>query len=358
MDRAGAETMVMNLYRQMDREKIQFDFIVFSKEAGDYDEEINTLGGNVFQIIANNPIERVFKLKNFLEQHPEYKVIHSHTLLSSGFHLLAGKLANIPFRIAHAHSTNDNFKSKFIGKIYQFFTKQLIKKYATHFVACGKEAGDFLFETHKKVLFLPNAINTEQFAEIGEGNKDYWQKNFQIDKKTLKIIQVGRLMPVKNTSFTLKLAEYLRNSNIDFKIFFVGQGPLLNDLEIGIKKRELGVNVVLLGMRKDIPQLMAGADALIMPSFHEGFPVVLVESQAVGLPALISDTISAEVDLGMGLVDFMPLVTEIEKWAEKLNVMKQNQNLSIENRLDILNLKGFDIKTNSEMLLKLYNSLN
>ncbi|WP_312819216.1 glycosyltransferase [Kaistella carnis] len=357
MDRAGAETMVMNLYREMDREKIQFDFVVFSNGKGDYDDEIETLGGKIFHIIANNPIERIFKLRNLLKQNQEYKVIHSHTLLSTGFHLFAGSLADVPFRIAHAHSTNDNFKWKIIGKVYQFITKQLIKKNATHLIACGLEAGQFLFETDKNVLFLPNAIDIETFAEVGHHHKSYWQDNYGITSNTLKILQVGRLMPVKNPFFSLKIAESLKKSNVDFKLFFVGQGPLLNDLKIEISNLNLKENVELLGMRSDIPQLMAGADVLLMPSFHEGFPVVLVESQAVGLPAVISDGISAEVDLNVGLIHFESLTENIEKWKGKLMSTKNITTIKQKERIFHLSKQGFDIKSSAAHLFALYNKM-
>ena len=356
MDRAGAETMIMNLYRKIDRTKIQFDFVFFSDKKADYESEILKMGGKVYRILERNPIKRMFALRNLLLMHSEYKVIHGHTLFSNAFHMLAGKFAKVPYRISHSHNTSAQYSNKFVAMVYHRFSRLLIAQYSTHFIGCGNEAAEFLFPNKDDVILLPNSINTEEFASIGEHNKEYINSLFNIDKSVLKIIQVGRIQEVKNHKFSLKIAKKLKEKNINFKMLFVGQGELSHEIGKQIKDSSLSNEVVLLGLRTDIPELMAGADVMLMPSLHEGFPVVLVESQAVGLPALISNTISSEVDLGLNLIKFEGLEESIESWIDKLSKAKMQSILEQENRIMQLEEKGFDVKSNAKRLVALYNT--
>lgn len=357
MDRGGAETMIMNLYRNIDRSKFQFDFIFFTTKESDYEQEILKYGGKIHRILASNPIQQFRQLVTFFKLNRGYKIVHSHTLLNSGLNLFAAKLAGVPNRIAHAHSTNDLANKTVIGKLYKLLSLRMIKVFATDFIACGIDAANFLFSEPEDVLILQNAIDTKEFADIGEIKKNYINEKFDISHKTLKIIQVGRLQEVKNHKFSIEIAIKLKELEIPFKMIFVGQGRLYTKIENQIKDKNLIKEVLLLGLRTDIPELMAGADAMLMPSLYEGFPVVLVESQAVGLPAVISNKISSEVDLGMDLISFVDL-DDIEAWINKLNNNKIKDKSNKQDRLQKLKQKGFDVKANAKILSSLYNSMN
>lgn len=358
MDRAGAETMVMNLYRAIDRNQFQFDFLYFTAEKCDYDDEIEKLGGNIYRITESNPIRRMLATKKLLQANSQWQIIHGHTLFSNAFHVWAAKMAKVSYRIVHAHSTNDTSHKSFIGKLYKKISIQSIDKNATHFIGCGMEASKFLFPKQKEVLFLPNSIDTTYFAEIGENEKDYLNKEFHIDDSYLKIIQVGRLQTVKNHTFSLRIAKKLKENNIPFKMFFVGQGALEKELKQRIKEKNLFDEVLLIGLRSDIPQLMAGADVMLMPSLHEGFPVVLVETQSVGIPSLVSNTVSSEVDLDVGLVAFESLDASLENWVEKLSSLKHKKRIEKNERLNKLAEQGFDIHTSVQILSELYKAMN
>lgn len=358
MNRGGAETMVMNLYRAIDRTQIQFDFVSFTDSKGDYDEEILSLGGTVYRIIENGPIKRMIALQKLLQAHPEYKIVHCHTFYSNAFHLVAARRANVPYRIAHSHNTHAASKNKLIEFVYSKIAKQFIKKYATHFMACGDAAGKFLFPGTDNVLILPNAIDTGKFAEIGETHTDYLHREFNIKNTCLKIIQVGRLVPVKNPFFSIEIANALKQQNIDFQLIFVGEGELRSQIEEKINQYNLSHEVTLLGLRSDIPQLMAGSDVMIMPSLYEGFPVVLVESQAVGIPALVSDKVSPEVDLGVDLISFMSLNDGAAEWAKQIPKMTQVvRNDTTSERLAVLKQKKFDVNESVRILTDLYKSM-
>lgn len=352
MDRAGAETMLMNLYRNIDRSEIQFDFVTFTDEVGDYDVEITKLGGKIIPILASNPIERMFKLQKFLRQNPEYKIVHAHTLLSNAFHLLAAKRAGVKHRISHSHNTS-NGKSSIIKNIYEKWALITNNSLANHKIACGQQAAEYLFGTSEEVWLLPNAVDIRKMIEVADKSRNYISR--ELDDNGIKIIQVGRLNEVKNHQFSLKIAEDLKNRKIDFTLYFIGEGPLKDKLKQQVNAVSLENNVKFLGVRTDITELMASADYMIMPSLHEGFPVVLVESQATGLSAIVSDQVSREVDLGLNLIEFLPMHSK-KDWADRLFATKKNKR---DNKIiaDSLKLQGFDAVINAQKLSGFYRSL-
>ncbi|WP_171503709.1 glycosyltransferase [Acinetobacter haemolyticus] len=354
MDRAGAETMLMNLYRHIDRTQVQFDFITFTPDKGDYDDEILALGGRIYPILAKNPIERMLKLTAFLKEHSEYQIVHAHMLLNNAFHLLAAKKAGIPHRISHSHNTS-NGKSGTIANLYEKFAIFLNKSLSTKKIACGKEAAEYLFNTSENVWLLNNAIDLQLYNEISLNNKNSW-KAVKSDLRGLKIIQVGRLNEVKNHDFSLEIAKRLKEQGVDFTFFIVGQGPLEGSIRKNIQDYGLEKNVFLLGVRSDVPQLMAGSDIMLMPSLHEGFPVVLVESQAVGLLSLISDRVAPEVDLDLDLVNFLSL-DNIDTWVEALKNQK-GKSVAQSKIYTCLQASGFDVKKNAIDLLNFYQDIS
>src|SRR5699024_612350 len=144
---------------------IQFDFIVFTDKEGDYDKEIESLGGKIIPILANNNFSRMWKLKRFLQTHSEYEIVHNHMLLNMMFSLRAAKMAKVKMRIAHSHNTSQA-KTGLIGKFYESLAKKQIKKLATHKIACGIEAAHYLFPKEKDVDILPNAVEVEKLSEL------------------------------------------------------------------------------------------------------------------------------------------------------------------------------------------------
>lgn len=349
MDRAGAETMLMNLYRNINRELIQFDFITFTEDKGDYDDEILKLGGKIIPIVASNPIQRMLKLAHYLKHHPEYEVVHAHMLLSNSFHLLAAKQAGIRHRISHSHNTS-NGQSTYIKKIYEYWALYVNRKLATYKIACGIEAARYLFGTEEDVLILTNAIDIDKITEEAKATRDYIDTTNS--KEKLNIVQVGRLNTVKNHAFSLEIAKELKKRDVEFTLYIIGQGPLKSKLENEVSNHGLDDSVKFLGVRDDVTKIMASSDYMIMPSLHEGFPVVLIESQASGLPALISDRISTEVDLGLGLVKFLP-IDNVNLWAESLQKDKVT-NLSSQLIKMKLQRSGFDIKQNAQRISNTY----
>ena len=350
MDRAGAETMVMNLYRSIDRSRYQFDFATFTTDRCDYDDEIETLGGRILRIPGNDPVRRFLGLWCLLRG-GEWRIVHSHTLFSTGMHLLAAKLAGVPVRIAHSHNTADANSSTPAGRGYQRLSRKLLDHVPTDYIACGQAAASYLFPGRTGVTVIPNAIDVQTFLDASDTAV---REELGLAPDSLVVIQVGRLQPVKNHAFSLRIAEALRERGHSFRLLLVGTGELEQRIEEEIRARGLEPHVRLLGVREDIPALMKAADVMLMPSLHEGFPVVLVESQASGLPAVVSGAISPEVDLGLGLVEFVDLDASPSLWADRIAAAAARRVLEPAHRLVVLGQCGFSAGANVRRLANLY----
>lgn len=350
MNRAGAETMIMNLYRELDKNEFQFEFLYFTDKKSDYDDEIEALGGKIHRVSNTSFINRIVETYKFLRTHKYFYAVHSHTLLNNGTNLFAAYLAGHKRRVSHSHNTSNGAQTSFLSIIYYQFSKYLINTFANGFIACGKEAGGYLYYKKNKFLFLPNAINFTDF-DISKTNI---RTELIVNDETLLICQIGRFLEVKNHVFTIELAKYMLSENYDFHIVFVGEGMLMKEMQEKVKEYELDSKITFLGLRKDIPAILSSTDCMIMPSLHEGFPVVLVEAQVAGIPSLISTDIDTEVDLGVGLIKFQFLSSDYKIWANSLKEIRKNKKEDTL-YLEVLRDKGFDVKRSLDKLLEYYD---
>ncbi|MFH4965334.1 glycosyltransferase [Gaetbulibacter sp. M235] len=358
MDRAGAETMVMNLYRAIDKTKYQFDFVYFTERTCSYDEEIIALGGTIYRIpekYNKSPLLRTFKLFKLIKANKPFYAIHCHQLLGNSFHLTAAYFSRVNKRIAHAHSTRDFNDNSLIRCLYQNFSRKIISLFATDFIACGKAPGKFLFPNQKNITFIPNAIDVPKFLESKNKRKESFFNNININDKTIVLSQIGRFMPVKNHEFSVNFASFLKDNGIDFHLNFVGSGYLESEIKEIVTKKGLSNYISFLGVKENINMILANTDVLLMPSIYEGFPVILVESQAAGVPALISKGISKEVDLGLNLIYFCDLEASYNTWHELVNTIIQKPLISANKRHKVLREKGYDIEVSVKLLEKVYS---
>ncbi len=353
MNRAGAESMVMNLYRALDKTQYQFDFVYFTQNKCDFDDEILEMGGKIYRLPLSNFVGRTWAMFRFLQANKHFYAIHSHMLLNIGFDFTAAYFAGYRNLIAHAHSTANTTNSGVVQTGYRVLGKFLINSLSKTNIACGKEAGDYLFYKNKKVIVLPNAIDFEVF--IKKDTFVDFRKNSNCNENTLLLCQIGRFLDVKNHIFSLKLAHYLKQQKIDFQLLFIGIGTLDDAMKKLAKELDVLDVVHFLGLRTDIPDILIQSDVMLMPSLHEGFPVVLVESQVAGTPALISDSIAKEVDLGVDLVFFESLSADYSVWTNQLLKIKSKKKFQDKTHLDILKHKGFDSNDNVLRLIEIYN---
>ncbi len=353
MDRAGAETLLMNLYRHIDRSRVQFDFLTHRDDAGDYDAEITDLGGTVYHVCPmslKNGLRYPQALKAFFENRPGYRIIHSHIDAMSALPLGAAKRAGVPVRIAHSHNTAFPRDGKYPIRL---LARQLLPLVATHCFSCSDAAAGFLFP--KKTMengsyaVLPNAIELERFA-FSPSIRAAKRQELEIGSETFVVGHVGRFCMQKNHDKLLHIFAVLHQRRPDSILFLVGQGELKN--KISALSTQLGIenSVHFLGVRNDVERLMQAFDLFLLPSLYEGFPVVGVEAQAAGLPCLMSDRIKSDVALTDPVV-FVPLEADDALWAQRAEELFT---CCRESTTEKLAAQGFDIKKQASFLEDFY----
>lgn len=357
MDRAGAETMIMELYRNIDRQRLQFDFVFFTNDKCDYDDEIARLGGRIFRLPAagtGRVIRRFFALIALLRRHPEIQIVHCHNLLASAQFVLAAAIAGVKIRIAHAHSAIDPSTEGRMQRVYRFLSVFALHHLVTAPLSCGAAASRYLFPCRRDVRLLPNGIDLDRFiGPLGDEADRRAATDPRDGRKCLELLQIGRLEPVKNHAFTLQVAQALRQRGVPFRLRLIGRGSVEDELRAGIEALGLRDHVFMLGLRTDIPELMRDADVMLMPSHYEGVPLTMVEAQAAGLACLASDRISRETDVGFGLVRFLPL-KEPAIWAKNLVALARQPRPPAAERARVLREKGFDVVRNISRLEEIY----
>ncbi|MDQ8735946.1 glycosyltransferase family 1 protein [Paenibacillus sp. LHD-38] len=340
MNRGGAETLLMNLYRHIDRSKIQFDFLTCKE--GVFDEEIRSLGGNIHRIPHITDVghsKYLHALDQFFHMHAYYKVVHSHMDKMSGFVLRAAKRANIPVRIAHSHNTRS--EGGIAARLYKWYAGTLVRSAATHNVACSSEAASWMFPGREKsTLILQNGIACEQFA-FSADIRTKMREELGIPDDCLVIGHVGRFNLQKNHAQLISIFHKLQQKKQSSLLLLVGDGPLRSEIEQKVNELGITAKVKFLGVRSDISSLLQAFDVFVFPSHHEGLPVTLVEAQAAGLPCIISDHITSEVDMGIHLVKFFSLKNEASAVEGVLEAAKQPSRMI---PAGILAIKGYDIQ--------------
>lgn len=354
MNRGGAETLLMNLYRNIDRSKVQFDFLTCKH--GDFDEEIIRLGGRVFRIpyvTEAGHLGFTRHVKNFLRSRPEYKIIHSHMDKMSGLVLRAAKKAHVPIRIAHSHNTES--EGGMAAKLYKWYAGSKVKKAATHFYACSEKAATWLFGNEaKNIHILNNGIEIEQF-KYSSLMRETVRKELGIAKDAPVIGHIGRFSTQKNHPYLLDVFAEILKKKPEAILVLVGDGSERGRIARKVAELKIEQSVKLLGVRKDIPQLLQAFDLFVFPSIHEGLPVTLIEAQGAGLPCMISDNITREVDMEMGLIHYVSLNYK-QDWIDKaLSVLQLNPPREI--KTQALKEKGYDIKKTAKQTQLSYELL-
>lgn len=351
MHRAGLETMLMNYYRKIDRNTIQFDFLTHRPEKSDYDDEIIGMGGKMYYAPRLYPYNypAYFRyMKTFFENHPEYKIIHSHIDAMSYLPLLAAKKANIPIRIAHSHNTS-------IDKDYKYILKQIfkskIKDVANYYCACGDEAGKFLFGD-KEFTVIPNAIEANKFV-YDTKIREKKQKEFKING--IVIGHVGRLSYQKNHKFLIDIFREICKLRNDATLILIGCGEKENEIRQQVKEYNLSNKVLFLGKRDNVYEFYQMMDAFVMPSFFEGVPVTGIEAQFSGIPCFFSDKVPKEVDF-TGNCTFLSLNESGKKWA--MEILKKCKNLNRLEESSCAKNSIYNIENSHYYLEKYYRSFD
>ena len=362
MDRGGIETMIMNVYRHIDRKRIQFDFLAhYGKPDADYNEEIRSLGGRIYEMPRIKSTTKTYygkffeyrkALKQFFSEHQEYNIIHGHMTNTASIYMpIAEKYGNVGCRISHSH--NERSSGGLSGMLSDILSRN-IPALATDWFACSKKAATWFYSEEDveagRVSIVNNGVETAAFrySEEVRANK---RKELGLSDNFV-IGNVARFFPQKNQAFLVRTLPHLIKLVPETVVCFVGDG---RDMPEAIElAKNLGVydNIRFLGLRSDVNELMQAFDVFVMPSFFEGLPLVGVEAQSAGLPCVFSDGITTEADL-TGNVQYLPLSDGEEKWAQTIASLRSfdRRDMSAE-----VTAAGYDIQTTADFLTEFYLS--
>ncbi len=355
MDRGGAETLIMNIYRNIDRSKVQFDFLLHNPERTAYEDEIERLGGKIYRIprfLGYNKLSYGRNLKKFLLSHPEHRIIHDHLMDSSEETFrVAKKYGRIT--VAHSHIVEYyNRPSDYI----RFFFRRNLYKYADYRFACSKEAGEWLYRGQADFTVLRNGIETEKYRYSDEV-RDKKRKELGLSPDDFLITNIGRMVEQKNQKRLIEIFSLFRKNHQKAKLMITGEGPLGDDLRKDVISKGLGECVIFTGERGDVPSLLAASDLFLFPSLFEGFGIVIIEAEASGLECIISSNIPKDTDLIPDLVTRVSLSSTDAEWVEAVERASERKERQRENDYLTVREKGFDIRESAEYMEKFYLSL-
>jgi glycosyltransferase involved in cell wall biosynthesis len=341
MNRGGAESMIMNLYRNIDRSRVQFDFIVHTEDKCAYDEEIKKFGGKIYRVpryTGKNHFQYKKAWYDFLKVHSEYKIIHGHVRSTASIYLKVARKYGL-ITIAHSHSTSSGKGlSAIIKNIFQY----PIRHIADFPFACSNSAGVWLFgkkACNQDTFFvLNNAVEAKKYI-FNTGTRQEKRKEFRVDNK-LVIGHIGRFNTPKNHEFLIDIFKAVHDKSDNTVLMLIGDGELRDSIEEKVNILELSDNVIFTGVRSDIPELLQAIDIFVFPSFYEGLPVTLVEAQAAGLPCIISDKITDEIKI-TSLIESLSLELSPEHWSEE--ILKYANGYERQNTYNAICESGYEI---------------
>lgn len=354
MDRGGIETMLMNYYRHMDREAVQFDFLCNKKKPGDYDREIEEMGGRIFRTPGYKSYSRYMSfMAELFSAHPEYKIIHAHNGSFAVYALRGAKLNNIPVRIFHAHGaaiTRDRLLP------LKLVCKSGLKSNITDKWACGREAARCYFggktADSGEYRFVPNAIDIRKFR-YNPAVREKTRRKYGLENR-LVVGHVGRFTKQKNHKFLLKVFAEIKRREPSAALALLGYGELEEKTKALACELGISESVKFCGNVGNPEEWYQAFDVFVLPSIWEGLPVVGIEAQAAGLPCVFSENVTPEVGITSEAM-FLSLKDTPAHWAER--IIESGKARPRTDASDIIREAGYDITAEARKLQKIYTDI-
>lgn len=347
--KGGVINCVMNFFRHIDRDKVQFDFYTYAPSP--FDDEIRALGGRVFHYpVVFNFFKCVRHLKKAFKAEG-YDIVHVHMTTLSFVGLLAAKLAGVKHRICHAHSATNKDEG------FVWFVKSVLKHisrwFPTELAGCSRLSIDWLYgkRASQKAYLLHNAIELDRFdsseEQRAQSKRKYGLEGYKV------VGNIGRFEFQKNIPFLIKAFGILCKSRDDVRLALVGGGSQLDEAKRLVNALDLQDKVLFLTEQKNVQEYFALFDAFALPSKYEGLPLVAIEAQAMGLPCLLSDCITKEADV-TGHVKYLPIVSA-SFWAQEID-KTLNEDVGYDGKAALKDA-GYDINEEAKRLLQYYTDV-
>lgn len=358
-DKGGLTGYIAQNYQYMDKTKIEFDFLTYDTDKLDFEDEFINMGAKFYHIHRpSHPIDFYKSLKHILKQ-GNYKVIHFNLSYANFVPVILAKLAGAHNIIIHSHSTDIDDQRIFIRKIktgVHLLGKRIFLFVGDSFWACSADAAKWMFP--QKVLkedkwFLAhNAIDVKKYV-YNPDKRNLLRKDIGIAPDTFVIGHIGRFTYQKNHEFLLEVFRAVKKEKKDCKLMLIGDGPETQHIKGLVEMFGINGDVLFLGRRTDVPDLLQAMDCFVLPSRFEGLGVVGIEAQAAGIPCVFSDNVPKEINI-TNLVTFLSLDTGSIKWSEeilkKIGLSKSDQHINIFNA-------GYDLEHEVHIVQKMYLSI-
>ena len=314
LDSGGVSNFVMNLYREMDTDKIQFDFAITSGKREMYDDEVLARGGRIFYFDTSKSIRE--NVREILCEKGPFRAVHSHVFFYSGFLLAEAKKAGVPVRIAHAHNAHTGESRSILRRSYEWGMQVMIRRYATHLLGCSEKACRYVFgntvKGDSRMEVILDGIDCERFAFNPE-IREQTRKEYGLEGMFV-VGHVGHFNPAKNHRKILSVFSRICSLRSDAALLLVGDGEL--ELDVHTYSEELGIahQVIFAGAHKDVERFYQAMDVFLFPSRYEGFGMAMIEAQTNGLCCIASDVVPEDTNVD-GRTMYLPLETDDTMWA-------------------------------------------
>lgn len=354
----GAETNLMNYFRHLDPNQLQFDFLVHREEEGYYEEEIKAKGSKIFRLRPIHPFtlgKYKKEVDDFFRLHAgDYDIVHGQLSELGVYIYEAAKKYGVPVRIAHSHNSKMDMDMK---APFRVWWKHRLRRSANAFFSCGYESSVWLFgaKNADRAFIMNNAVEVERFRPDPETAALY-RKELNITSP-FSFLHIGRFAPQKNHRFLIAIFAEVVKRLPEAKLFLVGEGELKADIVAQVQALKLQDNIIFLGKRGDVNALMQTCNYFLFPSLFEGFSVAFVEAQASGMFSFISDGIPGESVLLKDQVAVISLKETAAAWAERITEMLKVTSSRDEKAYEKIKAAGYDVHDNTERLYEEYRRI-
>lgn len=352
----GIESLATDILKNINKDEFEVDFCIMEGKDTNRLYDVQNLGAKVYYYPKLN-FKSIFKFKkwwrDFFKSH-QYDIVHGHVFTSASLYLPIAKKFGM-HTIVHSHNTKIATKNK--NCVDVFLRKMLLvplksANWIDARLACSKDAGRWLFG-NKEFVVIKNAIDSNKFI-YNEDIRNKYRNDLKLDN-CFVVGHVGNGTEAKNHMFLLEVFKHIHQIDCNTRLLLIGK---LENIEIPIrdylKNNFLEDSVMILGVRKDVNNLMMAMDTFVFPSFYEGMPVTIVESQATGLVTLCSkEGVPEEANI-TGLFHYISLEESAEKWAS--TVMKYRTYNRRNMQMDVINA-GYDISTSVKTIENYYKKL-
>lgn len=317
---AGVEKVIMDLYRNIDRDRIQFDFLMMNDQIPYFADEIENMGGRIYNAIylrGKNPIKGTFWNYDFFRKHREFAGIHCNVSSIIGINRILTPYVqkHIPKRIIHVHNTGDGAEctKKHIAKVE--YVRAKLNKYATDLIACSHYAGVYNYGEGIEFETVLNAISLEHYRFDFEARNKI-RKKYGLENR-LVIGNVAKMRYQKNHDFLIDVFFEIRKRAANAVLMLIGVGPLETEIRKKIEMLGIQDSVLFLGEKKDVEKYYSAMDLFVLPSRYEGLGLVFLEAQTSGLSCFTSTGTPQEVDMTNN-THFLGLDKAPAAWAEEI----------------------------------------